>query len=113
MDEKAVEQMKKLLMDFRLLATKIQKDNQSKSKNFKDTNQVVEACKKEYQKLFYENEALKKKNQKLQEELKKYQTKASVKNNRKISLNIELDEDKLKRIISWFENEYKKKEVIL
>ena len=60
MDEKAVEQMKKLLMDFRLLATKIQKDNQSKSKNFKDTNQVVEACKKEYQKLFYESEALKK-----------------------------------------------------
>lgn len=44
MDEKAVEQMKKLLMDFRLLATKIQKDNQSKSKNIKDTNQVLEAC---------------------------------------------------------------------
>ena len=54
--------MKKLIMDFRLLATKVQKDNQSKSKNLKDTNQALEACKKEYQKLFYENEALQKKN---------------------------------------------------
>ena len=40
MDEKGVEQIKKLITDFRLLATKVQKDNKEKSKNLKDTNQV-------------------------------------------------------------------------
>ena len=40
MDEKDVEQIKKLITDFRLLATKVQKDNKEKSKNLKDTNQV-------------------------------------------------------------------------
>ena len=61
MEEKGVEQIKKLIADFRLLATKVQKDNQIKSKNLKETNQVLEASKKEYQKLYHENEALKKK----------------------------------------------------
>ena len=40
MEEKGVEQIKKLITDFRLLATKVQKDNQIKSKNLKETNQV-------------------------------------------------------------------------
>ena len=40
MDEKGVEQIKKLITDFRLWATKVQKDNKEKSKNLKDTNQV-------------------------------------------------------------------------
>ena len=44
MYEKAAEQMKKLIMDIRLLANNVQKDNHSKSKNIKDTNQVLEAC---------------------------------------------------------------------
>ena len=61
MDEKSAEQMKKLIMDFRLLPTKVQKDNQSKSKNLKDTNQVLEACKKEYQKSFYKTKLSRKK----------------------------------------------------
>ena len=60
MEEKGVEQIKKLTADFRLLATKVKKDNQIKSKNLKETNQVLEACKKEYQKLYHENETLKK-----------------------------------------------------
>ena len=60
MDEKSVEQIKKLISEFRLLATKVQKDNQTKTKNLKETNQVLEACRKEYQKLHHENEALKK-----------------------------------------------------
>ena len=62
MDEKGVEQIEKLIKDFRLLATKVQKDNKEKSKTLKDTNQVFNACKEEYQKLYRENEALKKKN---------------------------------------------------
>ena len=36
MDEKGVEQIKKLIS----LATKVQKDNKEKSKNLKNTNQV-------------------------------------------------------------------------
>ena len=72
-DEKGVEQIKKLITDYRLLATKVQKDNKIMSKNLKDTNQVLDACKKEYQKLYHENEALKKRVSELQEELSKYQ----------------------------------------
>ena len=74
-DEKSVEQIKKLITDYRLLATKVQKDNKIMSKNLKDTNQVLDACKKEYQKLYHENEALKKRVSELQEELSKYQSK--------------------------------------
>ena len=33
MDEKVVKQIKKSITDFRLLATKVQKDNKEKSKN--------------------------------------------------------------------------------
>ena len=46
MDEKVVKQIKKSITDFRLLATKVQKDNKEKSKNLKGTNQVLEASKK-------------------------------------------------------------------
>ena len=49
MEEKTVEQFKKLVTDFRLLTTKVQKDNEIKSKNLKETNQVLQSYKKEYQ----------------------------------------------------------------
>ena len=39
MDDKSVEQIKKLISDFRLLATKVQKDNQTKTKD-------LETCRK-------------------------------------------------------------------
>ena len=57
MDDKSVEQIKKMISDFRLLATKVQKDNQTKTKDLK---KVLETCRKEYQKLHHENETLKK-----------------------------------------------------
>ena len=57
MEEKGVEQIKKLIADFVLLATNVQKGNQVKSKHLNKTNQVLEACKK----LYHENETLKKK----------------------------------------------------
>ena len=60
MDDKSTEQIKRLISGFRLLATKVQKDNQTKTKNLKETNQVLEACRKEYRKLHHENESLKK-----------------------------------------------------
>ena len=44
--EEKIEQIKKLTADFRLLATKVEKDNQIGSKNSEETNQVLEACKK-------------------------------------------------------------------
>ena len=72
MNDKSFEQIKNLIAVFRLLATKVQKDNQTKTKNLKEANQVLEAYRKEYQKLHYENETLKK-TIKQQEELQKYQ----------------------------------------
>ena len=48
------------------------KDNQSKTKNLKETNQVLEACRKKYQKWHHENETLKKIIEQ-QEELQKCQ----------------------------------------
>ena len=61
MKVESVKHFKKLVADFRLLTTKIQKDYQIKSKNLKETNQVLEACKKKYRKLYLEHEALRKK----------------------------------------------------
>ena len=46
MKVESVKHFKKLVADFRLLTTKIQKDYQINSKNLKETNQVLEACKK-------------------------------------------------------------------
>ena len=46
MKVESVKHFKKLVADFRLLTTKIQKDYQIKFKNLKETNQVLEACKK-------------------------------------------------------------------
>ena len=57
---KGIEKVYKLIADFWLLATKVQNDNQVKSKNLERPDQVLDACKKEYQKLFVESEMLKK-----------------------------------------------------
>ena len=46
MNDKSFEQIKNLIAVFRLLATKVQKDNQTKTKNLKEANQVLEACRK-------------------------------------------------------------------
>ena len=62
MEQKSIKNFKKLAADFRASTTKVQKDNQNKTKNLKEINPVLEACKKEYQKLYLEHENLKKKN---------------------------------------------------
>ena len=64
MEQKSIENFKKLVANFRALTTKVQKDNQNKTKNLKETNIVLEACKKECQKLYLEHVNLKKKNTK-------------------------------------------------
>ena len=56
MDGKIVEKIKKLILDFRLLVTKVQKENKAKNNNQKETNKVLEAFRKEYQKLHHGNE---------------------------------------------------------
>ena len=56
MEKNSIENFKKLVVDFRLLTAKVQKDNQNKTKILKETNLVLEACKKEYQKLYLEHE---------------------------------------------------------
>ena len=61
MEQKGIENFKKLVANFTSLTTKVQKDNQNKTKNLKETNIVLEACKKECQKLYLEHENLKKK----------------------------------------------------
>ena len=61
MEEKSIKQVKKSVDGFRVLTIKVQKDNQIKSKNLKETNQMLKACKKEYQKLYLEHETLKSK----------------------------------------------------
>ena len=60
-----------MISEFRLLVTKAQKDNQMKTKNRKETNQVLEVFREEYQKLHHENETWKKKIIEQQEELQK------------------------------------------
>ena len=58
-EQKSIESFKKLVIDFRALTAKVQKDNQNKKKNLV-TNLVLEACKKEFQKLHLEHKNLKK-----------------------------------------------------
>ena len=75
MEEKGMKNFKKLVTDFRVLTTKVQKDNPKKTKNLKKTTQVLEAFKSECQKLYLEHENKKKqknKNEEQQEELLKY-----------------------------------------
>lgn len=50
-----IENLKKLIVEFKTLTAKVKKDNQTKVENLKDTNLVLEACKKEYQKLHAEH----------------------------------------------------------
>lgn len=59
MDQSNVENFKKLIGEFKTLTTKVEKDNQIQSKNLKDTNLVLDACKKECQSLYAKQENLK------------------------------------------------------
>ena len=80
-DKKAIDKMKNLLADFRMLATKVNEDNKNKNKNLEEIKQILEACKKEYQKLLYEHEALKKNT--MNQNQKKVKTQTQIKKLRK------------------------------
>ena len=119
MDQKGIENFKKLVADFRALTTKVQKDNQNKTKSLKETNLVLEACKKEYQKLYLEHKNLKKKSEEQQEEFLKYRnhyggsgTTNKTPQDRKSKLNdIKFDEKKLRNLLSG--KQKTKKEALL
>ena len=40
-NEKAIDEMKNLLADFKMLATKVNEDNKNKNKNLKETKQIL------------------------------------------------------------------------
>ena len=46
---------------FKILASKVNHDNKSKKKKLDETKELLKICKKEYQKLYFEHENLKKK----------------------------------------------------
>ena len=54
------EEIRGIIVDFKKLATKIQQDNGQVKKTLKDREVALDACKKEYQKLYHEHETLKK-----------------------------------------------------
>ena len=46
---------------FEVLASKVNNDNKNKKKKLDETKELLEICKNEYQKLYFEHENLKKK----------------------------------------------------
>ena len=60
--DKAAEEIKNLFADFKTLSTKVNDDNKNRKKKLEEKKKILEACKQEYQKLFYEHNTLKKLN---------------------------------------------------
>ena len=69
-DDKAAEEIKNVFVDFKILATKINNDNKNRKKKLEETKKTLEACKQEYQKLFYELDNLEKIYCELEQKLK-------------------------------------------
>ena len=66
-------EIKGLISNFKKLATQIQQDNGQVKKTLKEKEAVLQVCKKEYQKLYYEHEALKKRCEELEQKVKESQ----------------------------------------
>ena len=69
----SAKEIRAIISDFKKLATKIQQDNGQVKKTLRDSETVLDACQKEYQKLYYEDEALKKKCSELEQKLQQQQ----------------------------------------
>ena len=65
--------LKDIIKDFKNLALKVQTDNSNVKQHLKDKNLMLEACQKEYQKIYFEHENFLKKYQQLEEQLKQQQ----------------------------------------
>ena len=55
-----VDNLKNISNDFKILAAKVNNDNKNKKKKLDETKELLEICKKEYQKLYAEHQNLKK-----------------------------------------------------
>ena len=56
-----VDELENIFNDFKILAAKVNYDNKNKNKKLDETKELLEICKKEYQKLYFEHENLRKK----------------------------------------------------
>ena len=56
-----VDELENIFNDFKILAAKVNYDNKNKKKKLDETKELLEICKKEYQKLYFEHENLRKK----------------------------------------------------
>ena len=56
-----VDELKNIFNDFKILAAKVNDDNKNKKKKLDETEELLEICKKKYQKLYFELENLRKK----------------------------------------------------
>ena len=56
-----VDKLKNIFNGFKILAAKVKDDNKNKKKKLDETRELLEICKKEYQKLYFEHENLRKK----------------------------------------------------
>ena len=54
------EEFRGIIADFKKLPSKVQQENSTVKKTLKDRETVLTACQKEYEKLYYAHEALKK-----------------------------------------------------
>ena len=48
-----VEELKNIFNDFKILAAKVKDDNKNKKKKPDETKELLEICKKEYQKIIF------------------------------------------------------------
>ena len=56
-----VDKLKNIFNNSKILAAKVNDDNKNKKKKLDETKELLEICKKEYQKLYFEHENLRKK----------------------------------------------------
>ena len=55
-----VDELKNIFNDFKILAAKVTNDSKNEKKNLDEMKELLEICKKEYQKLYFEHENLRK-----------------------------------------------------
>ena len=56
-----VDELKNIFNDFKILAEKVNDDNKNKKKTLGETKELLQICKKEYQKLYFQHKNLRKK----------------------------------------------------
>ena len=57
-----VDELKNIFNNFKILAAKVHNDNKNKQKKLGETKELLEICKKEFQKLYFKHENLRKEN---------------------------------------------------